>query len=220
MASNPLTFTLTPGMAPAAPLMRLLASFDRQKVEAFAEISVALLDMYDAPADPDEPSFETQQSDGRPGDPEDHESGGDEEEAAWIEWHTQHAGTRSQCQIAGHEDDEEDDPREDGGDTEPNGDEADYSMAEDEPVSASAVLDRGAGCPIGDPGEHWQQTHNVPMEPVHTAEHNIFNDKRTPLGLSNLQSSFRTNGSGVRSADSGNTLVTKAHTPLEPGTPV
>ena len=31
----PLTFTLAPGMAPAAPLMRLLASFDRGKVEAF-----------------------------------------------------------------------------------------------------------------------------------------------------------------------------------------
>lgn len=49
--ANPLSFTLTPGMAPAAPLMRLLARFDRPKVEAFAEISIALLDLIDG--DPD-----------------------------------------------------------------------------------------------------------------------------------------------------------------------
>lgn len=48
---NPLTFTLSPGMAPAAPLMHLLARFDRQKVEAFAEVSIALLDLLDG--DPD-----------------------------------------------------------------------------------------------------------------------------------------------------------------------
>jgi len=54
MASNPLTFTLTPGMAPAAPLMRLLSRFDRDKVEAFAEISVAMLDLIDGDADLEE----------------------------------------------------------------------------------------------------------------------------------------------------------------------
>lgn len=41
----PTSFTRSPGMAPAAPLMRLLASFDRPKVEAFAEVSIALLDL-------------------------------------------------------------------------------------------------------------------------------------------------------------------------------
>lgn len=51
MATNALTFTLTPGMAPAAPLMRMLGQFDRAKIEAFAEISVALLDLMDG--DPD-----------------------------------------------------------------------------------------------------------------------------------------------------------------------
>lgn len=48
---NPLTFTLTPGMAPAAPLMRMLARYDRAKVEAFVEISISLLDLMDG--DPD-----------------------------------------------------------------------------------------------------------------------------------------------------------------------
>lgn len=43
--------TLVPGLAPAAPLMRLLSRFDRAKIEAFAEISIALLDLADG--DPD-----------------------------------------------------------------------------------------------------------------------------------------------------------------------
>jgi hypothetical protein len=41
-------------MAPAAPLMRLLSRFDREKVEAFAEISVALLDLVDGDPDREE----------------------------------------------------------------------------------------------------------------------------------------------------------------------
>ena len=51
LPATPTNFTLTPGMAPAAPLMRLLARFDRPKVEAFAEVSIALLDLMDG--DPD-----------------------------------------------------------------------------------------------------------------------------------------------------------------------
>lgn len=51
MEIQALSFTLAPGMAPAAPLMRLLSSFDRRKVEAFAEISIAMLDLMDP--DPD-----------------------------------------------------------------------------------------------------------------------------------------------------------------------
>lgn len=41
-------------MAPAAPLMRMLARFDRPKVEAFAEISIALLDLIDGDPDAEE----------------------------------------------------------------------------------------------------------------------------------------------------------------------
>lgn len=54
MASNPLSFTLAPGMAPVAPLLRLMAQFDRGKVEAFAEISIALLDLMDPNPDDEE----------------------------------------------------------------------------------------------------------------------------------------------------------------------
>lgn len=48
---SPHIVTLVPGLAPAAPLMRVLSRFDRAKIEAFAEVSIALLDLIDG--DPD-----------------------------------------------------------------------------------------------------------------------------------------------------------------------
>jgi len=43
--------TLTPGMAPVAPVLRLLGDYDRKKLESFIEISIALLDYYDGNPD-------------------------------------------------------------------------------------------------------------------------------------------------------------------------
>jgi len=61
----------------------------------------------------------------------------------------------------------------------------------------------------------------VPMPPVVSAEHNIFTDERAHLGLTNLQSSYRTNGVEVRSADSGKMLRTTAlDDERKPGWPV
>lgn len=57
--TNPLQFTLTPGMAPAAPLMRMLGRYDRAKVEAFVEISISLLDLIDGDPDVEENGDET-----------------------------------------------------------------------------------------------------------------------------------------------------------------
>ena len=74
------------------------------------------------------------------------------------------------------------------------------------------------GCDISDPDyavddqrcdepyqdrECEQMQGDVPMLPVFTAAHNIFTDQRVSLGIGNLQSSFRTNGGEVRSADTG-----------------
>jgi len=87
--TNPLTFTLSPGMAPAAPMMRLLSRFDRQKVEAFAEVSIALLDLID-------------------GDP-DLEDGGDAEQASWGNAPAQ-LGLNAHCMAWHHDDAEDDDP--------------------------------------------------------------------------------------------------------------
>jgi hypothetical protein len=68
------------------------------------------LDLHDAVLDPDSPGFASI-SDGMPGDPADHEPGGDEESAAWIEWHTMRGSQKCGPNLtAGHEDDEEDDP--------------------------------------------------------------------------------------------------------------
>ena len=43
--------TLVPGLAPAAPVMRVLSRIDRAQIETFAEIAIALLDLQDG--DPD-----------------------------------------------------------------------------------------------------------------------------------------------------------------------
>jgi hypothetical protein len=43
--------TLVPGLAPAAPIMRVLAQFNRRQIETFAEVAIALLDLADG--DPD-----------------------------------------------------------------------------------------------------------------------------------------------------------------------
>ena len=43
--------TLVPGLAPAAPVMRVLAQFNRHQIETFAEFAIALLDLADG--DPD-----------------------------------------------------------------------------------------------------------------------------------------------------------------------
>ncbi len=49
--ANPLQFALSPSRTPVAPLLRLLSRFDRHKVEAFIELSIAMLDLIDG--DPD-----------------------------------------------------------------------------------------------------------------------------------------------------------------------
>lgn len=58
MADHPII--LMPGLAPAAPLLRLLSQFERHQIEAFAEISIAMLDLIDGDCDleDDEPAEE------------------------------------------------------------------------------------------------------------------------------------------------------------------
>lgn len=71
MSAEPLT--LVPGLAPAAPIMRVLSQFDRAKLETFAEVAIALLDLADG--DPDlevtgsEDDFANLRGDGMPGCP-------------------------------------------------------------------------------------------------------------------------------------------------------
>lgn len=142
------------------------------------------------------------------GDDEPAAANGDTQDAAYGEWHTKPANLRRKGQseiLAGHEDDEEDDaPEEDDGD--------------------SAVDDQPCDEPYQDleeePGvELEQMIDDVPMLPVVSAEYNVFNDQRTPLGIGNLQSSFV--GVDIRSADTG--AVHTGRSPSltsRPGTPV
>ena len=196
-----------------------------------AAVLIDRLDEHDLPTSDDEPDF-TSRADGLPGDPADTEpdpeSSGD---PAWIEWHTRgrtklgNGGellARHAHGGAAQEDDEDDDPAE----ADDPAEEDDHSGVNDEDGCNTLTereymglpLDAGAGDP--DDAEHWAMTDNVPMPKVMSAEHNIFTDQRVLLGRTNLQTSFRTNGSDVRSADTGRILRTKAeHRRPEPGKP-
>ena len=134
------TLETLPGPPRMPAVARILAGFDRGKVEAFIEVAIGLLDTFDAPLDPDTADF-TSRGDGLPGDPGDHEPGGDEESGAYVEWHNLRAAARRRgVGIAtGHEDDEEDDPA--------------GQCDEDELNTALALARRhgGAGCLLSDP---------------------------------------------------------------------
>jgi hypothetical protein len=82
------------------PVMRLLSQFDRQKIEAFAEISIAMLDLMDGDPD-DEPE----------------EDMGEEERGenrTWTNQIDQRRLSEGCFTFAEHHDDaEDDDPRED-----------------------------------------------------------------------------------------------------------
>lgn len=133
-----------PGSLPPMPAVaRILGQFDRDKLGAAIEVMIALLDLTqpDTEAEP-----MTWPEDCRAIDcahlPDDSESAGDEDDAAWIEWHAMHPNQRrGPNRTAGQEDDEA------------AGDEEDGDFAEDEPCARFAELLDGPGCSVADPGE-------------------------------------------------------------------
>lgn len=217
MASTPIgrdsaPVTLHGAVPPVPAVLAILNRFNRDELGNTIEVLVALLDIWDG-----EPDLE---------DDDPAEAAGDEQDAAYVEWHTKPSNSRRSGQpeilASDNEDDEEDDPAEE--DDEPG------QNTEDELSSGKYAYgwhDYGPGCEIADAGEpehdaeREQMLNDVPALPVFTAERNIFNDRRTMLGVGNLQSSFRTNGAEVRSADSGAILITTAiDAPRQPGSPV
>ncbi|MEP7350679.1 MAG: hypothetical protein ABI668_12130 [Sphingorhabdus sp.] len=115
--------TLPAHFAPMPAVMRTLAQFDRTSLEGFISVAIGLLDVVDG--DPDT-------EDNRDGEPT-----GDENDAAWIEWHTRRRSKPAKI-IAEPFIDNEDD-------------EADG--AEDDFIQHHG--NHGPGCPIGDPdAEH------------------------------------------------------------------
>jgi hypothetical protein len=128
--------------APMPAVARILSRYDRREVEAFIEVAISLLDTFDGPNDPDTADFSSR-SDGLPGEPADHEPGGDDEAGAYVEWTSMLPAQRRrglQLSLAGvHEDDEA------------GGDEQDGNGAEDDECAWFRLGGNAAGCPVSDP---------------------------------------------------------------------
>jgi hypothetical protein len=118
MSAEPIP--LTPHLAPVAPIARVLSQFDRAKIEAFAEVAIALLDLQDGDADAEvtdaEDDFATFTGDG-PGCPladpgEADEDCGEEERGEQAGWHNgvDQSALLLGCLASHHDDAEEDDP--------------------------------------------------------------------------------------------------------------
>ena len=214
MASTPLDGTpvivTMPGSIPSMPAVaRILSRYDRSKIEAFIAIAIDLADTFDGDAEAEEvpledafvahdPIYADENSDGR--------------DSSWSEWQTRgrHKMANGVFEMAApliHEDREDDDPD---------------TGAEDAPDGFDPEQDVGVddlGCDEDSDMEREQMANDVPMLPVVSADYNLFSDERTPLGISNLQTSFRSNGKPVRSADSGMTHKSSGW-PRKPGAPV
>lgn len=221
MASLPHTPDI--GFAPMPAVSRILAHFERPQVESFIAVAIELLDTLDGPADPDNPDF-TPLDDGKPGEADDHEPGGDEEAAAWIEWSSMRGAQKSgHNMVAGGEDDEQDDSSEE----DDPGEEDDPSGMDDEDGHNTITqreyfglpIGTGPGCTISDSDSYGMQG-DVPTLPVVTLEANIFSGQREFLGLSNLLTSFHSNGQTIRSADTGRLHRRAAGDDRTPGVPV
>jgi hypothetical protein len=129
--------------APMPAVARVLSRYDREKVEAFIEVAIGLLDTFDGPDDPDTPDFSAR-SDAQPGDPADHERGGDEEAGAYVEWTSMLPAQRRRglpLSLNGLQEGDE-----------AIGDEQDGDGAEDEECAWFRALGQSAGCPVADPG--------------------------------------------------------------------
>ena len=201
--------------APPAALMRLLGRFERSELEGFIAVAIEVADFLDGDPEaeelPGEDAFLKH-------DPIWADSDSDGKDASWPEWHTRrrHKLVKGASEMAGgsewaglaiFEDTEEDDP-DTGIEDSPEGFDPETDMAVDD-----------IGCDGDSDMEIEQMAQDVPMLSVVTVDHNIFTDQRQPLGLSNLQSSYRTNGCEVRSADSGAVHVSRSAEP-KPGVPV
>lgn len=117
--------------APPAAITRILSRFERAELEGFISVALELLDLADGDpeAEDDDPA----------------EAVGDEGDQAWIEWHTMRgAQKKGPNLLAGHEDDEDNDPLEEDDDS--------GQCTEDEiSTGGRQYIAGGAGCEISDP---------------------------------------------------------------------
>ena len=107
LSLNPHTATVTPfpgAMSPMPAVARILARYDRDKLEAFISVAIDLIDTLDGPHDPDTPDYRPY-SDGLPGDVDEAEHAGDERDMSWPN----RVGQDRAGSNMGTEDDEADD---------------------------------------------------------------------------------------------------------------
>ncbi|AEG50768.1 hypothetical protein Sphch_3153 [Sphingobium chlorophenolicum L-1] len=209
---------------PMPAVSAILSRYDRETLAAFITVAIDLMDAADG--DPDiEPN----------GDEDD--DPGDLRDSGWPEWHTRGKSkeafmSASRQSFVGwdgrtiradlHEDTEIDDPAEE--DDAPEEDGEDRCLAGDDGVFSGSALPvtysrliSGAG--DEDDAEVCQATDNVPAPTVFTLEYDLFRDERTVIGISNLLTSYRTNGRDIRSADTGRIHRSTGHD-RKPGAPV
>jgi len=187
-----------PGMFPPMPAVaRILGRFDRSTLESFLAVTIDLLDTLDGDADNEEPA-DLEASDG------------DDRDVSYTEWQSRgrlkgSAGIYTTGGEFAHEDDELDDAAEEDDAAEDN----DPAGVVDEDGVNTVTQREYLGLPIGSgPGCMISDDDGRPLEcdvptlAVVNLEHNPFDDRRQPLGYSNLLSSF-VSGEPVRSADTG-----------------
>jgi hypothetical protein len=216
------------------PLFDLPAAYGREKAARelgdTIEGLIAFLD--DLGGDPDLEDSHDQEADRSDWEPDDDAQG----DIAWTEWQSRgrHKADRNGAEVLArdrygnqlHEDDEDDDP-DTGIEDDPRGfdPEEDMCLAGDDRVASGPAAGLGMGWGTDGPGdaddaEREQMLDDVPALAVYSLDHEPFTDQRRFLGISNLQSSFRTNGNPLRSADTGAELRTHHNDNLKPGGPV
>ena len=204
MATNPISGPVAPvtllGDMDPRDLHRLMSYFDPRQLAGFVDVAIGLIDLSEG--DPDlEEGADREASDG------------DDRDVGWTEFHTRgrfklNPGVLSPAGQHVDEDDEENDAPED---DDPGEEDDPAGMVDEDGVNTvtergyfGLPIGTGPGCTISDDDSHGMQ-HDVPTLPVVALEPNIFTGAREFLGMSNLLTSFHSNGQTVRSADTGNT---------------
>ena len=92
------TVTPFPRAVPPMPAVaRILARYDRDKLEAFISVAIDLIDTLDGPHDPDAPDYR-RCTDVLPGDPDEGEHAGDERDLSWPDRFAQDRQPRTWAQ--------------------------------------------------------------------------------------------------------------------------
>lgn len=232
---------LPPDMLPITPVLLFLSRMDRQKLQEFIETGIELLDLFEPDPDAEGQCTEDEVSSSPEMGAQFMPKGpgcdlADSGEFAWVEWTSMRGSQKRGPNIAcEHEDSEEDDPAgvhdEDGANTlMSSGKRSDGpGCTISDPDFCLASDDRGSSMPPANFGMVSSHIYSMTGEPEDYETEQLPNDvpmlgardlDGNNLGIVNMQSSFVTNGTQVRSADSGQHYRSKMEVSRQPGSPV